>query len=286
MQMKKLIIIVLAVIMLLPFGCGKSSEAAKADELILSIGTVNLQSKDKIQSARVYYDLLTDKQKNEVENYPILEKAESDLAAIVAEEEAKKEAEEQARLEAERQEAENKRIYSLAIECDNQNDIDKAYEYYSQLPESYQDVKERMDAIAPYVGICGKWICDAQLVKAKNGLKDWRPLFSELKISIDSRINNHFGFKYEGRVTTIDNKHMLFNRIDMWAAMSHDKGWFYNCTVQSDGTRVFDKQGALGSTDMGTMYEQFKFISQDKMEMNVSISKSNIDVTFPYTKQS
>lgn len=283
--MKKLILALISILMLLSVGCGKSTEATKADELILSIGNVDLQSKDIIQSARLYYDLLTDKQKSEVENYSILEKAESDLAILIAEDEATKQAEEEARLEAERQEAENERIYSLAVECDEQNQIDKAYDYYLQLPESYKDVKQRMDILAPYVGICGTWVCDVQLAKAKNS-REWRPLFSTLTITLDSSVDNKtFVFKYEGKVTTIDSKHILFNKVDMWAAMGHDKGWFYNCTVQTDGSRMFEKQGAMGSTDMGTLYEQFTFLSQDKMQMNVSISKSNIEVSFPYTKQ-
>ncbi len=279
--MKKYIVILFALLMLLSIACGKSTEASKADELILSIGIVDMQSKDKISAARVYYDTLTDKQKAEVENYSILEKAESDLATLIAEEEAT----EQARVEAEKQEAENERIYSLALECDSQNEIDKAFEYYSQLPETYKDVKERMDILAPYVGICGTWVCDVQLAKAKNG-KEWRPLFSQMTITIENRTTtNTFNFKYDGKITTIDSKHMLFNKMDMGFAMGHDKGWFYNCTVQADGSRTFDKQGALYSTDMGTLYEQFTFLSNEKMEMNVSISKSNIEVSFPYTKK-
>ncbi len=178
---------------------------------------------------------------------------------------------------------ENAKIYSKAVVYDELNEIDKAYELYALLPEGYEDVQERMEAIAPYVGICGTWECDVQLAKAKNG-KEWRPLFSKLIISIDKRTNDSFVFKYKGDVTTIDGNHMLFNKIDMWVALSHDEGWFWNCTVQEDGSRVFDERETLGSTSMGSLREQFTFLEEDKMEMTARINKFNIEVVFTYTK--
>lgn len=282
--MKKFAVIVLCFMMVLCACSGKkSAEAIKADELIQSIGSVDVEGESVIKAARIYYDTLTEAQKNEVESYPTLLEAERKLDQILAEkaaeEQARKEAEEQARQEAEK----NAQIYAKAVEYDEQNMIDKAYEQYALLPDDYEDVQARMEVIAPYVGICGAWVCDVQLAKAKNG-KEWRPLFSQLTISIDKRTSNTIVFKYEGRVTTVDRNHMLFNKIDMWAALSHDKGWFYNCTVQKDGSRVFDESEALGSTEMGSLREQFTFLNVDKMEMSARIKKHNIDVTFPYTK--
>ena len=62
--------------------CGKSSEAKKADELILAIGEVSLDSKNAIQDAQSYYDTLTEEQKSEVENYPVLQSASETLESL------------------------------------------------------------------------------------------------------------------------------------------------------------------------------------------------------------
>lgn len=270
--------ILMAVLLLGLCACGKakSAEAVKADELIQSIGQVSLESETSIKLARTYYDSLTEKQQNEVESYSTLISAETEWDRLSAE----KAAEEQARQEAER----NAQLYAKAVEYDELNMIDEAYELYAQLPEGYEDVQARMEAITPYVGICGTWICDVQLAKAKNG-KEWRPLYSELTIRIDKRTDAVIVFTYDAKTTTVDSKHMLFNRIDMWAAMTHDKGWFWNCTVQLDGSRVFEEQETLGSTGMGSLREQFTFQDGNKMIMTARINKFNIDVSFPYTKK-
>ncbi|MBR3195645.1 MAG: hypothetical protein IKF50_03005 [Clostridia bacterium] len=263
MRKKTLVLlsVLLVVLLLMMTACGKSSEAKKADELILAIGEVDLESKDAVQAARIYYDMLTDKQKNQVENYSILEQAEADLGQLEEYEE----------------------IYARAQDYDKQNEIDKAYEYYSQLPESFKDTKAKKDALAPYVGICGTWICDVQLAKAQNGA-EWRPLYSTVKISIDSRSGNSVTFKYEGTTTTIDSKHILFNKFDMWGAKGHDEGMFWNCTVLADGSRAFDEQLTMGGTNLGQMYEQFTFSSDGKMTESIRIDKHNLYVSFPYTK--
>ena len=53
----------------------KCIEAEKADELILAIGEITLDSESAILAAKMYYDTLTDAQKAKVENYSILESA-------------------------------------------------------------------------------------------------------------------------------------------------------------------------------------------------------------------
>ncbi len=56
--------------------------AAAVDQIINAIGTVTVDSKAKIESARAAYDKLTDAQKKLVKNYDKLTKAESDYAKL------------------------------------------------------------------------------------------------------------------------------------------------------------------------------------------------------------
>ena len=53
----------------------KSTEAQKADELILAIGEVSLEKESAVLAAKAYYDTLTDEQKAKVKNNAILESA-------------------------------------------------------------------------------------------------------------------------------------------------------------------------------------------------------------------
>ena len=73
--MKRMIALLLALCLCVCLCACKSSEAKKADELILAIGEVSLDSKTAIQVAQSYYDTLTEGQKAEVENYPVLQSA-------------------------------------------------------------------------------------------------------------------------------------------------------------------------------------------------------------------
>ena len=66
----------------------KEEKAADAVEAMISaIGTVTADSKTAIEEARTAYDALTEEQKALVENYDILTAAESEYAALTAEEE-------------------------------------------------------------------------------------------------------------------------------------------------------------------------------------------------------
>ncbi len=67
------------------------AEAAKADALILAIGTVTLDGKQAILDARSAYNALSDAQKDYVKNYDVLTKAEKDYDILSG---YKKEAEE------------------------------------------------------------------------------------------------------------------------------------------------------------------------------------------------
>lgn len=78
--MKKRIAVFLAALMLLSL-CGCKSKAAKeTDELILKIGEVTASSTDEVERAQSAYDALSDKEKEQVENYAVLEQAQKDLA--------------------------------------------------------------------------------------------------------------------------------------------------------------------------------------------------------------
>lgn len=73
-KMKKIIAILLAVILLLSLcACGKSKEAQAVDDLIMAIGEVSLDSAEEIESAENAYNALSEKDRENVENYAILE---------------------------------------------------------------------------------------------------------------------------------------------------------------------------------------------------------------------
>lgn len=83
--MKRWIALLLALVMVLGMvGCGKSENAKKADELISAIGEVSLDSREAIEQARAFYDSLTDKEKEEVENAPALEQAQAQFEEMNA----------------------------------------------------------------------------------------------------------------------------------------------------------------------------------------------------------
>jgi len=88
--MKNRLAIILILCALLSLcACGKSEEAEAVDALILAIADVALDDKETIQKAQEEYDLLSDKQKQTVESYPILAEAIETLS-ILEEEEAKR----------------------------------------------------------------------------------------------------------------------------------------------------------------------------------------------------
>lgn len=81
--MKRFVAFILALSMAFALcGCGKSANAEKADELINAIGEVTLESKTAIDEAQQFYSDLSDKEKEEVENYTILENAIAEYTEI------------------------------------------------------------------------------------------------------------------------------------------------------------------------------------------------------------
>lgn len=65
-------------------GC-KSEEAKNTEVLIDNIGTVSLESETLINEAQESYDALTEQQKNQVENYPMLVVAQEDYQKLLSE---------------------------------------------------------------------------------------------------------------------------------------------------------------------------------------------------------
>ena len=72
---KKLLIILTITMCFIVSACGKSEEAINADNLIMNIGEVTLESADKIKVAEEAIDQLTDQQKKQLENMTVLENA-------------------------------------------------------------------------------------------------------------------------------------------------------------------------------------------------------------------
>lgn len=76
--------------------CGKSDAAKNAEVLIAQIGEVTLENQSIIENAKQQYDCLTEREKQQVENYDLLEKAIIELE-VLQENEAKRIADEERR---------------------------------------------------------------------------------------------------------------------------------------------------------------------------------------------
>lgn len=83
--MKKIVIAAAAAALAAAFlfsGCGKSEEVKNVQELIAGIGEVGEDSSEKIEEAKKAYDALSDEDKEKVNNYDKLEKAEEQQSVI------------------------------------------------------------------------------------------------------------------------------------------------------------------------------------------------------------
>ena len=84
--MKRIIVLVLALCMCLSlFACGKSEDVAIVEGFINDIGEVTLESGDAIEKARHAYDMLSDRDKEKVENINTLKDAEYYYGKLVEE---------------------------------------------------------------------------------------------------------------------------------------------------------------------------------------------------------
>ena len=87
---KRLVAIALLIILCVCFcACGKSEEAVIADELILSIGNVSLESENKIQEAETAVKALDEEERKSLGHLEVLEAAKTAFEDLEAEEESK-----------------------------------------------------------------------------------------------------------------------------------------------------------------------------------------------------
>lgn len=87
---KRLVAIALLIILCVCFcACGKSEEAVIADELILSIGNVSLESENKIQEAETAVKALDEEKRKSLEHLEVLEAAKTAFEDLEAVEESK-----------------------------------------------------------------------------------------------------------------------------------------------------------------------------------------------------
>lgn len=78
--MKKTISLLLALVMCLPLcACGKSEEVQNVESLIDSIDNVSIESAEVVHIAENAYNALSDKDKEKVENYSVLQNAQQEL---------------------------------------------------------------------------------------------------------------------------------------------------------------------------------------------------------------
>lgn len=142
--MKKLIALLLAAALCLSLtACGGKSEAAQAaDDLINAIGTVTLDSADKIEAAEKAVNALAAKDAEQVENTAALAQARKDYDALVAQ----KAAEEAAKAAAEAAEKVDAAINSIGvITMESQAAIDAAWKAYKALDAQAQALVTKLD---------------------------------------------------------------------------------------------------------------------------------------------
>ena len=79
---KASIVVILIVFAFILCACGKSKQAQEADDLILAIGEVSLDSAAAIETAENAVSELSDRQRNQLENREILESARSTFSNL------------------------------------------------------------------------------------------------------------------------------------------------------------------------------------------------------------
>lgn len=87
--MKRIVALMLALLLLAGLtACGKSEAAQAADDLIAAIGTVTLDSGDKIVAAEQAVNALTEEDAKQIENSAVLTEARNTYDALIAQKEA------------------------------------------------------------------------------------------------------------------------------------------------------------------------------------------------------
>lgn len=142
--MKRIIALMLALLMFVGLtACGKSAAAQAADDLIAAIGTVTLDSGDKIAAAEAALGALTDKEIEQVENRTVLAVARTEYDALVkAAEEA--EAARVAALQAAAAEVDAAISAIGTVTLDSQAAIDAAQAAYNALDAEAQSYVQNL----------------------------------------------------------------------------------------------------------------------------------------------
>ena len=273
-QMKKTIAILLALCLCIGLcACGgnsdpteptKSAEAQKADELILAIGEVSLESESAILAAKAYYDTLTDGQKAQVENVTVLETAVADLDTL-------------------KKEGEYKATYEKAVKYETNLQIDEAYAEYGKLPVDYKDVAQRMDTLKPYVGVVGTWVCDTDTAISNKG-ETLSMAYRKYKFSFDTGTDIADGYvaiDYDADPGADTNNSLFKGNIDyLFMLLSGDLT--LKVENQEDGSRIIGVHN-LYSSKMGTLLITYSITAEGKLL--VKTEAKGTSVTFSYTKE-
>ncbi len=272
--MKRVVGLILALLLCFSLCACKSKEAEKADELILAIGTVTLDSEDAITAAQVYVSTLDESQKQQVENLAVLEAAQSELAALKAEAAALK------------AEAEYQNIYESALAYEEKLMFSEAYSEYEKLPADYNDVAERMKKIKPIVQLEGTWVCDDLTVTSNKGVETGA-VFKEIKFIVDSygdttlmrALGDYAGSDYT-------NNSIFKGYIDFMFFIGDSSLIPLRPTENADGS-VLMGVGSAGNTNFGTLTTNYSITAAGKLLVEyIRDDDGNVTkVTFTYTKQ-
>lgn len=246
--------------------CGTSVEAQKADELILAIGEVTLDSEGSILAAKAYYETLTDAQKSKVNNYSILE------SAIIS-------------LDALKNEQKFSQIYEKALKYEADLRIDEAYAEYKQLPADYEDVEQRMHAIAPLVGVAGTWVCDEFTAVSNKGTK-LGAMFKTIDISIKSIDNGTANLlcTADWADSQYTNSSIIAGHADLLFSLD-DIGLWGVPKQTASGNWILGETSA-GKTGFGTLYMTYSINDDGKLIVEYTRKNKNdvTSVAFAYSK--
>lgn len=273
LSMKRIVSLIAILAVCVSFcACGTSKEAQKADELILSIGEVTLDSEPSILAAKIYYDTLTDKQKSQVENYSILESAIIVVDSLKKEEELRKIEEEYAQ------------IYESAKDFEAKNLIDEACAEYDKLPSDYKDVAQRKEVLTPLVGVAGTWICDNLLSTSNRGTQ-LRAIYESINLKVEITDSGNPSISFDSKMTYVGPTNDIVNG-DKMMLYALGNGYLYGKReYRSDGSYILGESG-IYTTGYGGLDFYFSITKDGKLEIKYdgdNYGKQTI-VTYTYSK--
>ena len=245
----------------------KSVEAQKADELILAIGEVSMESESAILAAKAYYDTLTNEQILQVENVDILESAIEDFDTL-------------------KKEDEYKAIYNQAVKYEKNQQIDEAYAEYEKLPSDYKNAAERMNEIAPLVGVAGKWHCDSFSAISNKGT-ELGIMFKSIDLTVESISNGQIELSYVGEWadSQYTNSSIIAGHADLLFLLEDGGAW--GTLRQTKEGNWFLGDSSAGSTGVGTITTAYYITTEGNLIVEYSRDNDGdiTTVAFTYSKQ-